>query len=126
VGKAVSVLEGGDGVEDVTVTVERMVDAESVAEDDGSSESLVDVEVGWSTDADAEADVSVTTVIVVVADAVDSTSEVVGTSGVGRVKTTVVVVVVVVVKMVWWLTSGIKIDDKSGRLMEAEAAGSSA
>jgi len=126
VGKAVSVLEGGDGVEDVTVTVERMVDAESVSDDDVSSESLVDVETGRSADADAEADVSVTTVVVVVADAVDSTSEVAGTSGVGRVKTTVVVVVLVVVKMVWWLTSGIKIDDNSGRLMEAEAAGSSA
>ena len=123
-GQAVSVLEGGDDLEDVTVTVERMADAESVAEDDGSSESLVDVEVGWSADADAEADVSVTTVVVVVADAVDSTSEVVGISGVGRVKTTVVVVVVVVVKMVWWLTSGIKIDDRSGRLIE-EAASSS-
>jgi len=122
VGKAVSVLEGGDGVEEVTVTVEMMVDAESVGDDDVSSESLVDVETGRSADADAEADVSVTTVVVVVADAVDSMSEVVGTSGVGSVRMTVVVVV----KMVWWLTSGIKIDDKSGRLMEAEAAGSSA
>ena len=94
-------MEGEDGVEDVIVTVERMVDAESVADDDGSSESLVDVEIGWSADVNAEADVSVTTVVVVVADAVDSASEVVGTSGVGRVKTTVVVVVVVVVKIVW-------------------------
>jgi hypothetical protein len=55
----------------------------------------------WSTDADAEADVSVTTVVVVVADAVDSTFEEVGNSGVGSVRMTVVVVVVVVVKMVW-------------------------
>lgn len=125
-GKALSVLEGGDGVEDVTVTVERMVDAESVSDDDVSSEPLVDVETGWSTDADAEADVSVITVVVVIADAVDSTFEVVGSSGVGSVRMTVVVVVVVVVNMVWWLISGIKIDDKSGRLMEAEAAGSSA
>jgi hypothetical protein len=108
-------LDEDGGVEVVTVIVERMEDAESAVDDDGTSESLVDVE---ATDMDEESVGSTTTVVVVVADAVFSTSEGVGSRGVGRVRTTVVVVVVVVVKIDCWLTSGMSIDDKSGRFME--------
>ena len=96
-----SVLDGDDGVGAVTVTVERMVDGDSdgevdldsTADDDGTTESLVDVEVGEATDADGDAVVGATTVVVVVPDILGLVLDGEGTRGVG-VKITVVVVVV--------------------------------
>jgi hypothetical protein len=96
-----SVLEKDDGVADVTVTVERMVDdesdgaldVESTADDDGAIESLVDVEVGEAAEVDEDAVGSATTVVVVVVDILESVFDGEGIRGVG-VKITVVVVVV--------------------------------
>jgi hypothetical protein len=96
-----SVLDGDDGVGVVTVTVERMVDGDSdgevdldsTADDDGTTESLVDVEVGEAIDADGDAVVGATTVVVVVPDILGLVLDGEGTRGVG-VKITVVVVVV--------------------------------
>jgi hypothetical protein len=128
-----SVLDGDDvdgRVEDETVTVERMVDAESVAEpdvesaadDDGTIESLVDVEVGNDADVDEDAVGAATKVVVVVVDALDSMSEEEGSGGVGGVTKTVVVVVVVMVAIGRGMVSVSSMDDRSPRSMVEPAS----
>jgi hypothetical protein len=120
VGKSVfdgvdSVLDEDDGVEDVTVTVERMVDAESTADDDGTTESLVDVEGGEAAGVDEDIVGSATMVVVVVFDALDSMSEGDGSGRVGSVSTTVVVVITVVIGR--RVVSGRRMEDRTSRSM---------